>query len=59
MRYQSLYTTIKNNMIFEIFLDCKTNYYLLFVENKFVKKYKIKDNLYRYVYNKYNISLMF
>lgn len=59
MRYDSLYTTIKNSKMFEIFFDNETNYYLLFVENKFVKKYKNKDRLYIYIYNKYNVSLMF
>ena len=59
MRYDSLYATIKNSKMFEIFFDNETNYYLLFVENKFVKKYKNKDRLYTYTYNKYNVSLMF
>jgi hypothetical protein len=59
MRYDSLYTTIKNSKIFEIFFDNKNDYYLLFVENKFVKKYKNKDRLYAYIYNKYNVSLIF
>ena len=59
MRYDSLYTTIKNSKMFEIFFDNETNYYLLFVENKFVKKYKNKDRLYTYIYNKYNVLLMF
>ena len=59
MRYDSLYTTIKNGKMFEIFVDNKTDYYLLFVDNKFIKKYKNKDNLYTYTYNRYNVALVF
>ena len=57
-KLECLYFTRSNNSTYEIKIDDTFNYYL-FINNKYIKKYKYKNALYNFVRLTYNVNLIF
>ena len=57
-KLECLYFTHSNNSTYEIKIDDTFNYYL-FINNKYIKKYKCKNALYNFVRLTYNVNLIF
>lgn len=57
-KLECLYFTHSNNNTYEIKIDDNFNYYL-FINDKYIKKYKYKNALYNFVRLTYNVNLIF
>ena len=57
-KLECLYFTHSNNSAYEIKTDDNFNYYL-FINDKYIKKYKYKNALYNFVRLTYNVNLIF
>ena len=57
-KLECLYFTNSNNSTYEIKIDDNFNYYL-FINDKYIKKYKYKNALYNFVRLTYNVNLIF
>ena len=57
-KLECLYFTNSNNNTYEIKIDDNFNYYL-FINDKYIKKYKYKAFLYNFVRLTYNVNLIF
>lgn len=57
-KLECLYFIHSNNNTYEIKIDDNFNYYL-FINDKYIKKYKYKTTLYNFVRLTYNVNLIF
>lgn len=52
-----LYST-RQNVSIEVKIDSELDYYYIFINNRFIKKYKSKMKVYNYLRNTFGIVIM-